>query len=117
MPGTYSAGNVASISIIPRWRLAGYFVIDGQYTLTNVGADQYVPVTTVASNAPLGNAAATTQALGFGFSYSTTGISNPAPRRLPYEVSFSHLETLTGTGGPVPKAFRDQVMLRVYFGR
>jgi hypothetical protein len=32
-------------------------------------------------------------------------------------VSFSHLETLTGTGGPVPKAFRDQVMLRVYFGR
>jgi hypothetical protein len=117
VPGTYTAGNVASISIIPRWRLAGYFVIDGQYTLTNIGADQYVPVTTVASNASLGNAAATTQAVGFGFSYSTTGISNPAPRRLPYEVSFSHLETLTGTGGPVPKAFRDQVMLRVYFGR
>jgi hypothetical protein len=117
VPGTYSAGNVASISVIPRWRLAGYFVIDGQYTLTNIGADQYVPVTTVASNAPLGNAAATTQALGFGFSYATTGISNPAPRRLPYEVSFSHLETLTGTGGPIPKAFRDQVMLRVYFGR
>jgi hypothetical protein len=117
VPGTYSAGNVASISIIPRWRLAGYFVIDGQYTLTNIGADQYVPVTTIASNAPLGNAAATTQALGFGFSYATTGISNPAPRRLPYEVSFSHLETLTGTGGPIPKAFRDQVMLRVYFGR
>ncbi len=63
VPGTYSAGNVASISIIPRWRLAGYFVIDGQYTLTNIGADQYVPGrTTVASNAPLGNAAATTQA-------------------------------------------------------
>ncbi len=117
VPGTYSAGNVASISIIPRWRLAGYFVIDGQYTLTNIGADQYVPATTVASNASLGNAAATTQALGFGFSYSTTGISNPAPRRLPYEVSFSHLETLTGTGGPVPKSFRDQVMLKVYFGR
>jgi hypothetical protein len=24
VPGTYSAGNVTSISIIPRWRLAGY---------------------------------------------------------------------------------------------
>jgi hypothetical protein len=117
VPGTYSAGNVISFSVIPRWRLAGYFTINGEYTFTNVGADQYVPVVAVASNAPLGNAAATTQALGFGFSYSTTGISNAVPRKVPYEVSFSHLETLTGSGGPVPKAFRDQVMLKVYLGR
>ena len=117
VPGTYSAGNVISFSVIPRWRLAGYFTIDGQYTFTNIGADQYVPVTGVASSGPLGNAAATTQAVGFGFSYSTAGISNPVPRKLPYEVSFSHLETLTGSGGPVPKTFRDQVMIKVYFGR
>jgi hypothetical protein len=117
VPGTYSAGNVISFSAIPRLRLAGYFTLDGEYTFRNIGADQYVPVTTVASNAPLGAAAATTQAIGFGFSYSTTGIGNPVPRRLPYEVSFRHLETLTGSGGPIPKTFQDQVMLKVYFGR
>jgi hypothetical protein len=116
VPGTYSAGNVATLSVIPRWRVAGYFVIDGQYTITNIGADQYT-TNAIATNATLGNAAATTQALGFGFSYSTIGIANPVPRILPYEVSFSHLETLTGDGGPVPKTFRDQVMLRVFLGR
>ncbi len=117
IPGTYSAGNVLSLSVLPRWRFAGYFVLNGEYMLTNVGADNYVPVTTVASNLPLGNAAATTQALGFGFSYSTTGIANPVPRTMPFEVSFSHLETLTGTGGPIPKTFRDQITLRVFVGR
>ena len=117
VPGTYTAGNVASLSIIPRWRIAGYFVFDGQYTITNTGADQYTPANTVASNTPLGAATATTQAVGFGFSYSTIGISNPVPRAVPYEMSFSHLETLYGSGGPVPKTFRDQVMLRVFLGR
>jgi hypothetical protein len=117
VPGTFTAGNVASLSIIPRWRVAGYFVVDGQYAITNIGADQYTPVTAVAGNAPLGAASATTQAVGFGFSYSTIGISNPVPRVLPYEVSFSHLEMLYGSGGPTPKTFRDQVMLRVFLGR
>jgi hypothetical protein len=112
--GTYSAGNVAALSIIPRWRVAGYFVLNGQYSLTNIGADNYSPAT--GGQIP-GNAAATTQAVGMGFSYSTVGISNPVPRQLPYEVTFSHLETLTGTGGPVAKTFRDQIMLKVYVGR
>jgi hypothetical protein len=113
-PGTYGAGNVASLSIIPRWRVAGYFVINGEYTLTNVAADDYSPAT--AGLLP-GNAATTTQAIGFGFSYSTVGIGNAVPRTLPYEVTYSHLETMTGTGGPVPNTFRDQITLKVYVGR
>ena len=117
VPGTYSAGNVLSLSVIPRFRFAGYFVLNGEYTLTNVGADNYTPVTPIVTTGQLGNAAATTQTIGFGFSYSTTGISNPVPRKLPYEVSYRHLETLTGTGGPTPKTFQDQVMLRVFVGR
>ncbi len=116
VPGTYSAGNVISLSVIPRWRVASYFTVNGQYSLTNVGADDYTPVTAISGGLP-GNAAATTQAVGFGFSYSTVGISNPVPRKVPFEMTFSHLETLTGTGGPTPKTFRDQIMLRVYVGR
>ena len=30
IPGTYSAGNVLSLSVIPRWRFAGYFVLERQ---------------------------------------------------------------------------------------
>jgi hypothetical protein len=116
VPGTYSAGNVASITIIPRWRLAGDFVLDGRYSLTNIAADQYTPAASVGTGL-LGNAAATTHAIGFGFSYSTFGIGKPTPRDLPYEVSFSHLETIAASGGPTPKLFRDQVTLRVFFGR
>ena len=116
VPGTYSAGNVTSLTIIPRWRLAGDFVLDGRYSLTNIGADQYTSVANVGTGV-LGNGAATTHAVGFGFSYSTVGIGNPTPRALPYEVSFSHLETIAASGGPTPKTFRDQVTLRVFFGR
>lgn len=117
VPGTYSPGNVLSLTVIPRWRIAGDFVVDARYAFTNIGADQYTPVVAVAGGAALGNAAATTQAVGFGFSYSTVGIGNPTPRALPYEISFSHLETIAGSGGPVPKTFRDQITLRVFFGR
>lgn len=117
VPGTYSAGNVASLTIIPRWRVAGDFAIDWRYSFTSIGADQYTAASAVAGGAALGNASATAQAIGFGFSYSTIGISNPTPTKLPYEVSFSHLETLTGSGGPTPKTFRDQITLRVFVGR
>ncbi len=117
VPGTYSAGNVISLSVIPRWRVAGFFTVNAEYTLTNVGADNYSAVSALAVPGIPGNAASTTQAVGFGFSYATIGISNAVPRRLPYEMTFSHLETLTGTGGPTPKTFRDQIMLRVFVGR
>jgi hypothetical protein len=36
---------------------------------------------------------------------------------LPFEASFSHLETISASGGPVAKTFRDQIELRVYFTR
>jgi hypothetical protein len=36
---------------------------------------------------------------------------------LPFEASFSHLETISASGGPVAKATRDQVELKVYLLR
>jgi hypothetical protein len=34
---------------------------------------------------------------------------------LPFEASFTHIETMSASGGPIAKAFRDQVELRVFF--
>jgi len=128
--GTFSAGNVLALSIIPRVRLAGYFGVNGRYSILHTGADQYTlgaipPTTTDPSNpanpvlptAPYGAASATAQQIGIGFSYSTVIGPDANPGRLPFEVSFNHLETIAASGGPVAKTSRDQVELRVYFRR
>lgn len=125
--GTYSAGNVLALSIAPRYRVAGYFSLNGQYSMIRTGADQYSGTPYIPTGDPAlqnsvpppppGLAAATAQQVGFGFSYST--IVGPArgPGALPFEVAFSHLETMAGSGGPVRKTFRDQIELRVFLVR
>jgi hypothetical protein len=125
--GTYTPGNVVALAIVPRIRLSGFFSLDGHYALAHTAADRYeLPAIAVAPQAPdaivqsaavapWGRAAATAQQVGFGFSYST--IVSPLPSRgaIPFEASFRHLETLSASGGPVPKTVQDQVQLRVFF--
>jgi hypothetical protein len=119
IPGTYSPGNVLAVSVVPRYRLAGYFALTGQYSLVQTGADRYtmatVPTGVIVPTPPFGVASWTAQQVGVGFTYSTIVRANRAPGGIPFETSFTHLETLTGTGGPLNKAFRDQVELRIYW--
>ena len=121
---TFSAGDVVSLTAMPRYRLAGLYSIDGIYTLTRVGADQYTVATpppapsipgvaAYTPSAPYGMAAATTHQVGFGFSYSSS-LSDRNPGRLPYEASFRHMETIAASGGPIAKTFLDQIQLRVF---
>lgn len=126
--GTYSAGNVLTLTAAPRYRVAGFFSLNGIYALTRIGADVYsappleapapgvsfVSTLPALGTAPYGNAAATLQQAGFGFSYSTTQML-ATPGRVPFEVSFRHVETLSATGGPAAKTFEDQISLSVYF--
>ena len=122
--GTYTAGNVVALSIVPRIRIAGYFALAGQYALVRTGADKYSLVgtpppgsTSGVSLAGLGAASATAQQVGFGVTYSTLVGRDRGPGRIPFEASFSHLETISANGGPVAKTFRDQVELKVYLLR
>ncbi len=120
--GTYSAGDVLTLTLEPRMRLAGYFSLNGLYSLIHTGADQYTlgtPTTSTLGDAfppvaPYGIASATAQQIGFGFSYSTIISPDRGPGRIPFEVFFNHLETISASGGPVAKTFRDQVQLRVF---
>jgi len=126
--GDYRAGDVVTLAVVPRYRLARFFSIDGNYSLMRVGADDYgifIPPSVVVPPAgappvvapigPYGMAAATSHQLGFGFSYSTLASGDRGPGRLPFEVSFRHLETLAASGGPAPKTSQEQVQLRVFF--
>lgn len=126
-PGTRTAGNVLAVTVIPRWRIAGYFGLNGFYSMMRTGADQYTLTSFTQADpsvgaampplAPYGAAAATAQQAGVGFSYSTVVSPDRNPGRIPFELSFSHLETIAGSGGPLAKTFRDQIELRVYFRR
>jgi hypothetical protein len=120
--GTYSAGNVLEVDVVPRYRIANFLAATAHYSLVRTGADQYTlrPIRAAVSGEAeasllgLGAAEATAQQVGIGFTYST--IVGPARYhgRLPVEVTFTHLETIAGTGGPVAKTFRDQIDVRVY---
>lgn len=121
--GTFSAGNVLALTFIPRIRVSGYFAITGQYALVRTGADRYTVAPDTAGGAAsnsvlpagIGASAATAQQVGFGFSYSTVVGRDRGPGRLPFEASFTHIETMSASGGPIAKTFRDQIELRVFF--
>jgi hypothetical protein len=122
-PGTYSAGDVVSVTLLPRYRLAGYLSFDGIYSLTRIGSDTYTALafTDSAGTAPIrpttpyGFVSTTTQQLGFGVSYSTLVGNDRGPGRIPFEASFRHVETFSASGGPAYKVFIDQLQLRVFF--
>jgi hypothetical protein len=115
--GTYSAGNVMSLSIVPRYRFSGNFGLTGQYSMVHVASDTYTADASSTSAIPVGAglASATAQQIGFGLTYGTIMSLDRGPERIPFEVSFNHLETISASGGPTPKSIVTQVELRVYF--
>jgi len=123
VPGTFSAGNVVELTAIPRYRLAGHFMINGQYSLLQTAADKYtlrpdsLTAGIIPPAPPYGNASSTAHQIGLGFSYSTAGGPEARPGAIPYEMSFTHIETIAGSGGPLRKTFRDAIELRVYLVR
>ena len=121
VPGTYSAGNVLAVSVVPRYRLAGYFAVTGQYSMVHSDADRYTiaatPAGVIIPPAPFGVASWTAQQVGVGFTYSSIVGPSRGPGGIPFETTYSHLETIAGNGGPLNKTFRDQIELRVYWNR
>ncbi len=127
---TYSAGDVATVTAIPRYRLGGSYAIDGVYSFTHIGGDTYsydvppgpvpvpggpIPISGVISGgAEPGASAATTQQVGFGVTYSSA-FADRNPGRFPYEVAFHHLAVISASGGPVAKTSTDVIQLRVFF--
>jgi hypothetical protein len=60
-------------------------------------------------------AATTEQRVGLGFGYSTVNRYAVGRSSVPFEVFFTHLETITASGGLTPKYRRDQLELRIYY--
>ncbi|HET9455441.1 MAG TPA: hypothetical protein VFO66_14250 [Gemmatimonadaceae bacterium] len=89
--------HVLTVHVAPRVHLSSLFAIHAAYSMHS------------------GNTSGAAQLIGGGVSYSTLPDFG-AGRSLPMEMRYTHLESLSGPLGE-PKYQRDQLELRIYFGR
>jgi hypothetical protein len=122
-----TAGDVMGLDLTPRYFFSDWLAVDAHYGLERVGATRYsavsLPVTAdlcvncsgaTPAVVTTSGSATTAQRLGLGFRLSTVNAYARGRARYPIEVSFTHLETVTGDAG-LPKASRDQIQLRFYY--
>ncbi len=125
-----TAGDVVGFDLTPRYFFSDWLAVDAHYGLERVGATSYSAPSTAVSDvvptclncvtvAPPGvmttsGAATTAQRAGLGFRLSTVNAYARGRARYPIEISFTHLETVSGDNG-LPKASRDQIQLRFYY--
>lgn len=121
-----TAGDVIGLDVTPRYFFSDWLSIEGHYGLERVGATTYdsdLTGTPCANCQSAGNtadiittvgSATTAQRVGIGFRLSSVNAWTRGRAPYPIEISFAHLETVTGDPG-LPKASRDQIQLRIYY--
>ena len=115
-------GSVINLDLTPRYYLTEWMSLDFQYGFEHTAAPSVTSQSNVLADPQvIGGysmptySARTAQRVGFGFRYSSVDAYMRHRVRTPIEVSFSHLETITGDSG-VPALSRDQIQVRLYFG-
>jgi hypothetical protein len=115
-----TAGSVIGLDLTPRFLIGPSFAFDAHYGFERTGATTYDRVVPP-STCPICSAAATVstsarnaQRVGFGVRYSTVDAWQRGQAGTPLEVSFTHLQTISGDAG-VARLQRDQVQVRLYF--
>ena len=115
-----TAGDLFTIAAAPRVYLNSWMSVEGDYAMEHIGAPTFVPpagfecpgcLPPEGSVLPI---ATTVQQIGVGLRYSTVLSYLRHRARYPIEVSYRHLETLSGDAG-TPKLFRDMIQLRLYY--
>jgi len=117
-------GDVLALDLTPRYLLSETFAIDLAYGLERHGATTWSAVDTPAADQPTfcayvscaaaAGVARTAQRAGLGLRYSTVDSYDRGAARFPFEVSFTHLTTVSGDVG-IPKLSRDQIQLRIFY--
>ncbi len=121
-PANVTAGTVLGIDVTPRLLLGEWLSLDGHYGYERTGAATYEVTPAPASLCPgcgptpafaPSTTARSAQRVGFGVRYSSVDAYLRGRVRTPIEVSFTHLQTISGDVG-VPRLQRDQVQVRVF---
>ena len=115
-----ASGDVFGLELAPRVFLGHWLSFEGNYGLERTGAPTVTNVPEdpcsdcVALAGSILPAATTLQRVGLGVRYSTVDAYLRGQAKYPIELSFRHFETISGDAG-VPKLFRDQIQLRIYY--
>jgi hypothetical protein len=115
-----TGGDVLGIDLSPRVFLGEWMAFEAQYGLERTGAPTFTgdAASECSACAALAGsvlpAARTVHRVGVGLRYSTIDAYLRGRARYPIEVSYRHLETISGDAG-APKIFRDQIQLRLYY--
>lgn len=122
-PANVTAGDVIGVDVTPRLLLGEWLSFDGHYGFERTSAPTYALTDAPPSSlcpqcgpAPAFSpalSARSAQRVGFGVRYSSVDAYLRGRARTPVEVSFTHLETITGDVG-VPKLQRDQIQVRLF---
>lgn len=118
-------GNIFEFETTPRIVVNHFFSVSGQYVYRSKSEDKYTG-TFVIPAAVTGFSDVTLDAstlgleteqkehrVGGGLSFSNLYAFEQKKARIPFEVTYLHWQTVKGSGN-VPKAFTDQVQLRLY---
>ena len=121
---TRTAGDVLGIDLTPRFLVSESLALNGHYGLERIGAATYGGVASdvvdPCVNCGAGpilvrsGSARTAQRVGLGIRYSTVDTYQRGRARYPIEVSFAHLETVTGDAG-LAKQSREQIEIRLFY--
>ncbi len=125
----YTPGAITRLEVAPRFIISHQFGVNAIWDYTNVAANRYASGSLTTPAFGVQQAAAPTatwngitaapgaqQAAGFGITYSSVPEYDRRTVGLPIDVTFTHLETLTGAYG-MPKYWMDRIQLRFYYNR
>ncbi|HUF31446.1 MAG TPA: hypothetical protein VMM77_12410 [Gemmatimonadaceae bacterium] len=116
-------GDVIEFEVAPRFTFGRYLSVGARYAYRDKQEDthHYASEVVLPPDAAFQSAsvldtgtAFTEQELGVGFTYSTVSAAAGGLTRLPLEISYQHVESLSAEGGYVPKRSRDEIRLRIY---
>ena len=112
-------GDVFALDVTPRFFVGDWLAFEGRFGMERTGAPTFsgtespCSACVVLDNSVLPTES-TVRLVGAGVRYSTVDSFLRGRARYPIEVSYRHLETIGGDAG-APKAFRDQIEMRIYY--
>lgn len=111
---TRQLGNMVEIEATPRWVFNDFMSIGGQYLYRHKTADTYT-ASGIALPGLSDGTELTEQRVGGGIAFSNAHAVSQGKSKVPFDVSYMHTETISGTGGAVPKLINDQILIRLYW--
>ena len=107
-------GNLVEIETTPRWVFNDYISVGGQYLYRHKPADSYSVNGLVEPDMSIGTDF-TEQRVGGGIAFSNAHAVSQGKSKIPFDVSYMHTETISGSGDALPKLITDAITMRLYY--